>query len=247
MCTIIYVDQTESTNTLLSASAKQFEHGTVIAAHSQSNGRGQRGNSWESEPNKNLTFSLLLKPKTIVAASQFELSQIVSIAITRVLRSRLDSDKVCIKWPNDIYYEDKKLVGILIENTLSGANIDHSVVGIGINVNQEQFLSDAPNPVSMVNIAGKTFDLDSLLEDVAAQIIDDFDRYEQQPAPANLAAKYRLMMWRAEGFWPYRDNKTDTTFEGRVAAIAPTGHLTLATKGGAFHTYAFKEVTFIID
>lgn len=247
MCTIIYVDETTSTNTLLASSAKQFDHGTVLAAHRQSHGRGQRGNSWEAEPNKNLTFSLLLKPSTIVASSQFELSQIVSIAITRVLRSRLETDEVRIKWPNDIYYRDKKLVGILIENTLSGANIDQSIVGVGINVNQERFLSDAPNPVSMLNIAGKTFDLDSLLEDIVTQIVDDFDQYELQPNPTTLAAQYRLLMWRAEGFWPYRDNTTDTVFEGRIAAVAPTGHLTLATKGGAFHTYAFKEVTFIID
>lgn len=247
MCTIIYVDETDSTNTLLAASATQLDHGTVVAAHRQRAGRGQRGNSWESEPNKNLTFSLLLRPRTIVASSQFELSQIVSIAITRVLRSKLDSDRVCIKWPNDIYYGDKKLVGILIENSLSGPNITQSIVGIGINVNQEQFLSDAPNPVSMLNISGRAFDLDSLLEDIATQIVDDFDQYELQPNPTTLAAQYRLLMWRAEGFWPYRDNNTDTVFEGRIAAVAPTGHLTLATRGGAFHTYAFKEVTFLID
>lgn len=247
MCTIIYVDKAESTNTLLSSSARQFDHGTVLAAHCQSAGRGQRGNKWESEPNKNLTFSLLLKPSTIVASRQFELSQIVSIAITRVLRSRLDSDKVCIKWPNDIYYADKKLCGILIENSLSGANIEQSIVGVGINVNQEQFRSDAPNPVSMFNIAGNTFDLDSLLEDIVTQIVDDFDNYELQPDSTTLAAKYRLLMWRAEGFWPYHDNITDSTFEGRIAAVAPTGHLTLATKGGAFHTYAFKEISFVID
>lgn len=246
MCTIIYVDKAASTNTLLSSSAKQFDHGTVIAAHSQTQGRGQRGNHWESEPNKNLTFSILLRPSLIVAARQFELSQLVSISITRVLRSVLGSDDVRIKWPNDIYYGDRKLVGILIENSLAGASIEQSIVGIGINVNQQHFLSDAPNPVSMTNITGKTYDLDSLLEDVATQIVDDFDQYELQPNPATLAAQYRRLMWRAEGFWPYRDNVSDTVFEGRVAAVAPTGHLTLATKGGTFHTYAFKEVSFII-
>lgn len=246
MCTIVYVDFAESTNTLLAASAKKFEHGTALAAHSQTSGRGQRGNKWEAEPGKNLTFSVLLRPSTIVASHQFELLQLVSISVVKVLRSQLATDDIYIKWPNDIYYRDHKICGILIENTLSGAIITQSIVGIGLNVNQRTFHSDAPNPVSMSQISRRQYDLDDLLEYIVTQIVSDFDTYEQYPEPTTLAAKYRFMMWRGEGFWPYHDNITGQDFEGRIAAIAPTGHLTLATSGGVFRTYAFKEVSAVL-
>lgn len=246
MYTIIYVDNTPSTNSLLSASARHLEHGTVIAARTQTSGRGQRGNSWEAEPNKNLTFSLLLKPRTIVASRQFELSQLVALSVVAVLREKLATDLIRVKWPNDIYYRDQKICGILIENSLHGANIDQSVVGIGVNVNQTVFESDAPNPVSMAAISGKTYDLDELLEAFTCRILADFDAYEKDHDPTTLAAKYRTMMWRNEGYWPYHDNLRGVDMKARVAAIAPTGHLTLTTEDGAFHTYAFKEVTFIL-
>lgn len=246
MCTIVYVDKAESTSSLLSASANQFEHGTALAAHEQTAGRGQRGNHWESEPQKNLTFSVLLRPRILVAARQFEISQIVSIAITKVLRRCLESDEIKIKWPNDIYYKDKKLCGTLIENTITGVNIDRSIVGIGINVNQEKFVSDAPNPISLRNITNKTFDLDYLLEDILTQIVSDFDEYERNPQPTLLAANFRRMLWRGEGFWPYHDNLTGKDIVARIAAIDPCGFLTLATVEGDFRTYAFKEVTSII-
>ncbi len=247
MCTIVYVDFAESTNTLLAASAKKFEHGTALAAHSQTSGRGQRGNHWESEPGKNLTFSVLLRPSTIVASHQFELLQIVSIAVVKVLRAKLCTTDIHIKWPNDIYFRDQKICGILIENTLNGPAISQSIIGIGINVNQNHFESDAPNPVSMSQITGLQYDLDDLLEYFVTQIVNDFDEYEASPDPTTLAARYRFMMWRGEGFWPYHDNLSGQDFEARIAAIAPTGHLTLATQGGNFRTYAFKEVSAVLQ
>lgn len=246
MCAIVYVDYAESTNTMLARSAKKFEHGTCLAAHAQTSGRGQRGNHWESEPGKNLTFSVLLYPRAIVASRQFELSQIVSIALVKVLRSQLGTDDIHIKWPNDIYFHDKKICGILIENTISGSLITQSIVGIGLNVNQLTFVSDAPNPVSMSQIKGMHFDLDDLLEYVVTQIVSDFDEYEKNSDPATLASKYRRLMWRGEGYWPYYDHLHDTALTARIAAVAPTGELTLATEEGDFNTYAFKEVSFVL-
>lgn len=246
MCTIVYVDETDSTNNLLAKSAAKFEHGTALAAHCQTAGKGQRGNHWESENWKNLTFSVLLHPKAILASHQFELLQIVALSVVKVLRAQLGTEEVSVKWPNDIYYRDKKLCGILIENTLSGAFIERSIVGIGVNVNQERFVSDAPNPISMKQVAHRTFDLDNLLELLVTQIVCDFDEYEKTLNSTLLAARYRFAMWRGEGFWPYLDNKTGERFEARIAAVAPTGHLTLADPTGKVHTYAFKEVTAIL-
>lgn len=246
MCTIVYVDQADSTNNLLARSASKFEHGTALAAHCQSAGKGQRGNHWESESWKNLTFSILLRPVAILASHQFELLQIVAISVVKVLRAQLHTDEIYIKWPNDIYYRDKKICGILIENSLSGTHIDRSIVGIGINVNQEKFISNAPNPVSMKQIAHRTFDLDTLLEYLVTLIVADFDEYEKKLNATQLAARYRLMMWRGEGYWPYFDNLTGERIEARIAAVAPTGHLILATAAGSLRTYAFKEVSAIL-
>lgn len=246
MCTIVYVDEADSTNNMLAKSESDFEHGTALVAHRQTAGKGQRGNHWESEPWKNLTFSILLRPKAILASHQFELLQVVAISIVKVLRSQLDTDEIYIKWPNDIYYRDRKLCGILIENALSGPGIERSIVGIGINVNQDRFLSDAPNPVSMKQIAGHDFDLDNLLEYFVTQVVSDFDKYESTLNSTKLAALYCFMMWRGEGFWPYIDNITGKRIEARIAAVAPTGHITLADPDGKVHTYAFKEITAVL-
>ncbi len=248
MGTIFWVEEATSTNSVLAAAADRLEHGTAVAAHKQTAGRGQRGNSWESEPGKNLTFSLLLKPKALPAARQFEISQIVSIAVAQVLREELGTDDVKIKWPNDIYYKDKKIVGILIENSLTGAAIERSIAGIGINVNQATFHSDAPNPISMFAISGHERALSPLLARFVSRIVGDFDAYEAAPDPEVLSARYRAMMWRGEGYWPYRDCLTGETIQARIADVAPTGHLTLAPPAPAStRTYAFKEVAAILS
>ncbi|MDE6431375.1 MAG: biotin--[acetyl-CoA-carboxylase] ligase, partial [Duncaniella sp.] len=120
-----------------------------VSARRQTAGRGQRGNSWESAPGKNITMSILLRPEGLHPSRQFVISRAVSLAITGVLRRYMPASAVRVKWPNDIYVDDRKICGILIENVISSASIRQSVVGIGINVNQRRFLSDAPNPVSM--------------------------------------------------------------------------------------------------
>lgn len=246
MCTIVYVDEAVSTNSLMASHVSGFEHGSAIAAYRQTGGRGQRGNSWESEPGKNLTFSVMLCPSVVTASRQFELSQVVSIAIIKVLREMLGTDDICIKWPNDIYYKDRKLAGILIENSITGARIKRSIVGIGLNVNQETFTSDAPNPVSLTNITGQTYDLDSLLETLIKRIVADFNEYEQDPHPIKMAANYRYLLWRGEDYWPYREVATGREFKARIAAISPTGPMTLAFDSGEFKTYSFKEVEFLL-
>lgn len=247
MCTIVYVDEAASTNNMLASVAAKFEHGTALAAHAQTAGRGQRGNSWEAEPGKNLTFSLLLYPRGMVASHQFEISQLVAISVVKVLRSVLQTDEICIKWPNDIYYRDFKLGGMLIENSIVGARIDRSIAGIGINVNQMVFRSGAPNPISMAQISGHEFDVDTVLDYIVTQIVNDFDAYEENPDCTGLSARYRFMLWRSEGYWPYRDNIKGDEFSARIAAVAPSGLLTLATSAGAFRTFGFKEVSPVLS
>ena len=153
---LVALDETASTNQYLSQLCNQLQESvaelTTVTAEFQTAGKGQRGNTWEAEEGKNLLFSFVLYPSFLEARRQFILSQIVSLAIKEEL-SRW-SDEITIKWPNDIYWKDKKICGILIENDLSGHHIRRSIAGIGININQEVFNSDAPNPFSLKQIPG---------------------------------------------------------------------------------------------
>ena len=158
---IVHIDETESTNQWLK------EHGEddmVVVADYQTAGRGCGTNTWESERGQNLLFSVLLHPKQVVASRQFHISMAVSVAICEAVEQFIGD--VSIKWPNDIYWRDGKLGGILIEHTLQGSGIKDSIIGVGLNVNQRQFTSDAPNPVSLWQICGQATDRRLLLEDI---------------------------------------------------------------------------------
>ena len=139
---IVKVDETESTNAYMKKLVREErpEEGSLVIADFQTGGRGQMGNSWFSSKGDNLLFSLVIYPKTVRANEQFIISRIASLAIKNTLDQFVDD--IRIKWPNDIYWNDKKIAGILIENDLQGNTIDNSVIGIGINVNQEMFPID---------------------------------------------------------------------------------------------------------
>ena len=151
---LIVLDETDSTNRYISQLCnnpqKAVAELTTVSAEFQTAGKGQRGNSWEAEKEKNLLFSFVLYPTFLEARCQFILSQIISLSI----KEELDrwSDEITIKWPNDIYWRDKKICGILIENDLSGHFIGRCISGVGININQKEFHSDAPNPEAGANL-----------------------------------------------------------------------------------------------
>jgi BirA family biotin operon repressor/biotin-[acetyl-CoA-carboxylase] ligase len=163
---LIALDSVPSTSSYLATIADTLPDGTVVVTREQTAGRGQRGNSWEAEPGANLTFSLLLRPEGVKAVEQFAISEAVALGIVTALQAYMPGVDVRIKWPNDIYANGRKICGILIENAILGTEIRRSIAGIGINVNQTVWRSDAPNPVSMAQLTGKTFDLDTLLTDV---------------------------------------------------------------------------------
>ena len=140
----------------------------------QAAGHGQATNRWESEEGKNLLFSLLLRPTIIPAAEQFIITELVTLAIINVLQDYV-RQQITVKWPNDIYVGDKKLCGILIENALCGPTIDTCIVGIGININQELFKSDAPNPVSLKQLNGRDNDRREILEEMHHNILNYYD------------------------------------------------------------------------
>ena len=156
---VIHIEETDSTNRWLK------EHGegeTLVVAEYQTAGKGCGSNSWESEKGKNLTFSMLIHPD-ITAHDQFRITEVTSVALCETLAPYI-YNKVEIKWPNDIYIGDKKICGMLIENRLQGSTVVDSIIGIGLNVNQRVFESDAPNPVSMWQLLGQDTDREALLQ-----------------------------------------------------------------------------------
>lgn len=241
----IKVSQTASTNTYLSRLAATLPGGTVIYTPSQTAGRGQKGNSWESEDGKNLTFSMLLKRPPVKARDQFYLSEAAALAVVEALTAEA-GDGFSVKWPNDVYWLDKKVCGMLIESSLDGSDIVTSIVGIGINVNQERFLSDAPNPVSLKGITGHEHDLMTLLKRVCSRIEQLVESLGDDAARQQLHRQYMAALYRNDGQQhPYED-AAGHRFMASVAGIAPDGTLTLRHDDGTTRDYIFKEVKHII-
>ena len=226
---IVHIDETDSTNRWL----KDHGEGTmVVATDYQTAGKGCGSNAWESERGKNLTFSMLIHPDGIAAREQFRITEVVSVALCRTLQPYI-YNKVEIKWPNDIYVGDRKLCGILIENRLQGNVIVDCIIGIGLNMNQRVFLSDAPNPVSMYQLTGQETDCEALLAD----FLQTFDQEWQNKTNGS---EYRELLFRKGKDGLYED-KTGR-FVARLADVLPDGRLLLVDEEGKERTYAFKEV-----
>ena len=156
-------------------------------------------------------------------------------------------DGFSVKWPNDVYWYDKKVCGMLIESSLDGSDIAHRVVGIGINVNQERFLSDAPNPVSLINITGREHDLMAILKRVCSRIEQLVDALGDDNARESLHRQYMAALYRNDGnLHPFED-ASGHRFMASVAGIDPDGTLTLQHEDGTTHDYLFKQVKHIIN
>ena len=183
---IEWLDECVSTNTQVTEYPLS-EEGVIVAARCQTGGRGQKGNSWEAQPGKNLTFSAMWKPRGIAAREQFSISEAVALAVVDFLEDAGINAKV--KWPNDIYVDDRKICGILIEHSVMGTEISRTIAGVGINVNQREFLSGAPNPVSMASIAGTEFPTERLLEDFEMKLRRRLSQISGYDSPDSLTRK----------------------------------------------------------
>ena len=241
-------DSIGSTNTYLrslNGGNPEYEYEVAVATF-QTAGRGQKGNSWESEAGKNLLFSILAHPSGIKVREQFYISEAIALAVSDSVMAFIGPEfagGVSVKWSNDVYWNDFKMAGILIENTLQGDRILDTVVGVGLDVNQEVFVSDAPNPISLKNITGREFDLDALLND----IVDRFIGY-MEAGTTELRNKtdklYRDRLYRRQGYHKFRDS--NGIFEARIEGIRPDGCLMLQTPTGQHRIYEFKQVQFIL-
>jgi BirA family biotin operon repressor/biotin-[acetyl-CoA-carboxylase] ligase len=236
---LIKLDAIDSTNDFLKALASQdeLENFTTVTAENQTKGKGQVGGVWKTQAGKNLTMSVLIKDFLFNNDEVFNLSLVVSLSVAEVLKT-LNIPDICIKWPNDILSYNKKLVGILIENTLKSDGSIVSVAGIGINVNQTDF-AELPTASSMAAIAGKSFDK----EELAVLIVE------------KLKEKIQLWNTSSQNFWDdyfnflfkkgiptaFRDNNNQD-FMGIIQGVSPIGKLQVLLEDDSVAEFEIKEV-----
>ena len=250
----MYIKQTYSTSTLLREQySDALPHFYTIRTDYQTAGRGQAGNSWESEAGKNLLFSALLRYDGLLAINQWRLSMLVAVALWDTLANYLPKEHLAIKWPNDIYFGDKKLVGILIENNLSGQYVGYSIVGIGVNVNQIEWLSNAPNPISMKEITGEDYDVEKLMNGWMNSM-----KSLELLTTEEIKKAYLQHLYRREGWHTYVEREVSTAptaiaqqgvegaFLAQFIGITEQGELMLRTENNEEKIYHFKQIRFVL-
>ena len=242
----MYINRTNSTNTLLTeliAEGRWPADERYLRAGYQIAGRGQTGNGWESEEGKNLLCSILLPPRT----NLFELNVVAAVAVLRTI-----GEDFTIKWPNDIYWGDKKVAGILIENAIIGNELKYSIAGIGLNVNQTEWMSGAPNPVSLKQITGRDYDLDEMM----AQLMREIDRALAE----DVWDYYKAHLYRREGLWPFVEREVSTaptmnadsqepianSFMACIEDVLPTGEIVLRDENNQQRIYHFKQIRYVL-
>ncbi len=240
---IIRLDEVESTNLHLKKIAREVHpaEGSLVIADYQTAGRGQMGTSWFSSKGENLLFSLLIYPQHVVAAEQFIISRIAALAVKNTLDQF--ANDIRIKWPNDIYWQDKKICGMLIENDVQGQQIENSVIGFGINVNEQSFPSDLPNPISLRQITGMVHDREYLLDTFMREFFLLYRDFEQGNIEG-IEDEYMFDLYRVNDYYWYED--ANGKFQAMIEDVLPSGHLLLRTLDSReVRKYAFKEVTFV--
>ena len=229
---------------------------TLVTAEFQTAGRGAGTNTWESERSQNLLFSLVVYPRQLQANQMFALSEVTALAIRDALCSivKVQGSNIpssfggvgggfSIKWPNDIYWNNRKAVGMLIENDLRGKWVHRSIIGLGVNINQTRFLSDAPNPVSLAQVLGHEEDRNQVLDNIMQRFIYYYGIMEEERY-GELHQLYMQHLYRKDTLHSYSDE--GGIFRARIRDVEPTGHLILEDENGELRRYDFKEVQFVI-
>lgn len=239
----VHLKQTDSTNAYLQRMQSEADiRNWMVSADEQTAGRGMGSNGWESETGQNLTFSMALDMGFLPAERQFLLSEAVALGLYEVLCPLIPEEKLHIKWPNDLYYENRKLAGILINSTIKANLMDISIIGIGLNVNQMQFQDWPTRPISLKMITGKTYDLQPLLEQVAESIYNKVEILKVSPTA--IENEYLQQLYRYHTWADYEVN-------GKVLRLFMTGidafgRLMLVDEDNKEYCFDIKEIKFLI-
>ena len=238
-----HFDQLDSTNAYLQR--MQSEHDIrnwVASADEQTAGKGMGSNGWESETGKNLTFSLAVGMGFLPAERQFLLSEAVALGIIEVLDKTLPTEQLSIKWPNDIYYGNCKLSGILINSTIKANMMDLSIIGIGLNVNQMRFQDWPTHPISLKMITGNEYDLKPLLKQIASQVIKKVKLLKSDPT--SIEQDYLKRLFRYQTWADYEvGGKVRRLF---MTGIDSFGRLMLVDETNNSYCFDIKEIRFLL-
>ena len=246
----MYINQTNSTNTWL----KEHPDCEVVWTSWQTAGRGQAGNSWESEAGKNVLFSMRLKRPQVAVDKQFALTMMTSVAVWKVVKALLPNEDVTIKWPNDIYVGDRKICGMLIESRIKEKTVDEAIVGIGLNVNQKEWVNGAPNPTSVKLVKGVETDIEQVSKDLEQNLRESLSLLEQ---PEELKKQYLAALYRFGQKALYAEREVSLTpsmiltgkqpdaFEATIKDVTEQGELVLQASDKT-RKYHFKEIQFIL-
>lgn len=237
---IYYIEHTTSTND--EVRDPKYGHLDAVWAEHQSAGRGQRGHSWHSQEGENITFSVVLTPTFLPINEQFLLSEIVALSLVHTLREF--GIECRIKWTNDIYAGDKKIVGILIEHAISGDTLARTIAGIGLNVNQREFPSDLPNPTSMACERGQLFNRENVIKRIMVNLETLYGRLERGEK-SEIEYEYINTMYHLGQPHTYAYPNGEH-FEATIRGVRHSGELRLEHSDGIIREYAFKEVDFVL-
>ena len=236
---IFHFSTTTSTND--DARDEKYREGDVVWADFQSAGRGQRGHLWHSRRGENLPFSVVLEPTFVPIAEQFAVSEAVALSLVDMLADYHIEAR--IKWTNDIYVGDKKLVGILIEHSLAPTTLRRTIVGVGINVNQTEFDASLPNPVSMAQLLGRELNAEEVLQCFLHHLQRNYNALREEPNA--LHERYNLLLYRLNEWHTYA-LPTGERFEAKILGTASNGAISLEDESGKTKDYLFKEIEFVI-
>ncbi|MGN0234514.1 MAG: biotin--[acetyl-CoA-carboxylase] ligase [Bacteroidaceae bacterium] len=247
---VVSIPNTTSTNQWMRDRQEELRNRTVLVITDfQTSGRGSGTNHWESQKGMNLIFSLHICPFGLAASQMFALSEAMSLGVCMGLKQLSDTERNIsreyfrVKWPNDVYYSDGKICGMLIENDLMSRNVASSIMGVGININQNVFLSEAPNPISLRMITGHNIHRMHVLENVIKCFRHYFQMMENKEF-AQLHAEYLGQVYRWQEWHRFADSTGE--FEARIVNIQPDGHLILNDSFGKERKYAFGEIRHMI-
>lgn len=237
---IIYMPSCHSTNDIAMQLIKKadIQEGVIVLTDDQTQGRGQRGNQWVSEKGSNLIMSIILKPKFLRAQDQFALNILASLSVKEAISHFIPEASVKVKWPNDVLINDKKLTGILIENSIQGNLISHSVIGIGVNVNQEKM--NFEKATSMLLQTGDKFEIDNFLEILVIRMEQNYLQLKNG-AFHQLKSKYLQHLF---GFKVEKIYRSEYLFKGQIEDVDDSGRLIIRTSS-TLKSFDFKEVEFI--
>lgn len=234
---IICLETVDSTNNYLKTLTKsdQLEEGTVILAAYQTKGKGQGVNTWHSSPGLNILLSILFKPSLMVS-NHFMISEFISLGIIDILK---DYEIHCsIKWPNDIYYNDQKIAGILIENSISGKSISQSIAGIGLNINETEFPASIPNPVSMKLILNESQNVTIIAERLIPKLIN---RYKMLGTSVNsLHEEYLQLLYKKNHLTTF--HTISDSFQGKIIDVLKSGELIVLKENGQIGKYLHGDI-----